>query len=262
MQKLLSYSPILLELFKTDLKIFRQTILDKCINVCIWVICTGVVFTFLLPAFGLDASYGAFMIAGLIATAGNFEVFPSVMHLVSDFENDRVISFYATLPMPTFLVFIRFFVYYAFNAMTMCALVIPVCKLVFWSSFDLAKVSIPKFMLAYLLVNLFYGAYTVWIASRVVSTQKIGNVWMRFVFPLWYLGAFQFSWAVLYKLFPAGAYLDLLNPMVYVQEIMRSALLGAEGYLPFFASAGMLTFFIVLFLSWGIVRLKKRLDFV
>jgi ABC-type polysaccharide/polyol phosphate export permease len=262
MLKLFSYTPILFELFKTDFKIFRQTILDKCINVCIWVICTGAVFTFLLPAFGLEASYGAFMIAGLIATAGNFEVFPSVMHLVSDFEGDRIVSFYATLPMPTFLVFIRFFVYYAFNAMTMCTLVLPVCKLVFWSSFDLDKVSIPKFMLAFLLVNTFYGAYTVWIASRVSTTQKIGNVWMRFVFPLWFLGAFQFSWMVLYDIFPVGAYLDLLNPMVYVQEIMRSALLGSEGYLPFLASACMLTFFIVFFLSWGIMRLKKRLDFV
>ncbi len=202
------------------------------------------------------------MIAGFIATAGLFEVFPSVMHLVSDFEGDRVISFYATLPMPTFLVFIRFFLYYAFNAMVMCAFVVPLCKLLFWSSLDLTKVSVPKFLMAFFLVNLFYGAYTVWIASRVVSTQKIGNVWMRFVFPLWFLGAYQFSWFGLYTLFPLFAYLDLLNPMVYIQEIMRSAILGSEGYLPFFASASMLTLFIVLFLSWGILRLKKRLDFV
>lgn len=262
MQKLLSYAPIVFELFKTDLIIFRQTILDKCINLCIWAACTGAVFTFLLPAFGLEASYGSFMIAGFIATAGLFEVFPSVMQLVSDFENDRVISFYATLPMPTFLVFIRFFFYYSFNAMTMCAFVVPLCKLLFWSSLDLSKISVLKFLIAFLLVNLFYGAYTVWIASRVTTTQKISNVWMRFVFPLWFLGAYQFPWFGLYKLFPMFAYLDLLNPMVYVQELMRSAILGAEGYLPFFASAGMLLFFIVLFLSWGILRLKKKLDFV
>jgi ABC-type polysaccharide/polyol phosphate export permease len=85
---------------------------------------------------------------------------------------------------------------------------------------------------------------------------------MRFVFPLWYLGAFQFSWAILYRIFPLGGILNLINPMVYVQESMRSALLGAEGYLPFWVSAGMLFFFIILFLWWGIVRLKKRLDFV
>jgi len=184
------------------------------------------------------------------------------MHLVSDFEGDRVVSFYATLPMPTYLVFIRFFVYYAFNAMTMCLFVLPICKGLFWSQLDLTRISIPKFLLAFLLVNLFYGAYTIWIASRVPTTQKIGNVWMRFVFPLWFLGAFQFSWKVLYSIFPLGACLNLLNPMVYVQEIMRSAILGAEGYLPFFASAGMLCFFICLFLAWGIARLKKRLDFV
>ncbi len=260
--KFFSYMPILIELFKTDYKIYRQTIVDKFFNLCIWTACTGAVFTFLLPAFGLSASYGPFMVAGLIATAGHFEVFPSVMHLVSDFEGDRVVSFYATLPMPTFLVFIRFFVYYAFNAMTMCLLVFPICKLLFWKELDLTLVSIPKLFIAFLLVNLFYGAYTVWIASRVPSTQKIGNVWLRFVFPLWYLGAFQFSWYVLYQIFPIGAYFDLLNPMVYVQEIMRSAILGSEGYLPFLASAGMLSFFIGFFLWWGIVRLKKQLDFV
>lgn len=260
--QLFTYMPIIIELFKTDFKVYKQTILDKCINLSIWIACTGGVYTFLLPAFGLEASYGAFMIASLIATAGMFEVFPSVMHLVSDFEGDRIISFYATLPMPTYLVFIRFFVYYAFNAMSMCLFVFPLCKLLFWSELDLTKIHIPKFVIAFLLVNFFYGAYTVWISSRVPSTQKIGNVWMRFVFPLWFLGAFQFSWAVLYRICPIGGLINLLNPMVYVQEIMRSALLGAEGYLPFMASTGMLSFFIITMLWWGIVRLKRRLDFV
>lgn len=262
MLKLFSYMPILIELFKTDYKIFRKTIVDKFVNLCIWVICTGAVYTFLLPAFGLESSYSAFMIVGLIATAGYFEIFPSVMHLVNDFEGDRIISFYATLPMPTFLVFVRFFLYYAFNAMVMCLFVVPVCKLMFWYQLDMTQVHIPKFIVAFFLVNLFYGAYTVWIASRVPTTQKIGNVWMRFVFPLWFLGAFQFSWQVLYEIFPIGGYLSLINPMVYVQEIMRSAFLGSEGYLPFLASTFMLLFFILLFLSWGILRLKKRLDFV
>lgn len=259
---LFKYMPILWQLLKMDLVIFKRTIKDKVINLFIWVFINVFVFGYLLPSFGLIESYSSFMIAGLAAAAGLFEVYPSVLKLVHDFEGDNITSYYATLPMPTYLVFIRQFIFYSFNAAAVSLLVLPVCKLVFWHKFDVSQFSFIKFGIIYILTNLFYGAFTLWLVSRTSNAEKIGNVWIRYVFPLWFLGGFQFSWYVLHKVVPMAAYINLLNPIVYVNEGSRAAIVGQEGYLSVWLCCGMLIIFIILGLTYSIKTLKKRLDLI
>jgi len=126
--------------------------------------------------------------------------------------------------------------------------------------FDLAAFSFFKFLLIFLLASLFYGAYTIFIVTRVSEMTQIGNVWMRFVYPLWFLGGYQFSWKSLQSLAPTLAYVNLLNPMIYIMEGTRAAVLGQEGYLNFWLCAGMITLFYAISVIAGIVLLKRRLD--
>ena len=91
---------------------------------------------------------------------------------------------------------------------------------------------------------------------------RLENAFMRIVYPLWFLGGFQFSWKVLHDCSPTLATLNLLNPYVYSMESMRAAALGQHDYLPFWYCIGALVLFTIMFASWGIIRLKKRLDFI
>ena len=259
---LFRYAPLLKSLLYTDYVIFKQMIVDKAIDLLIWVSTIAFVTGYLMPSFGVEITFGSFMVAGVCASSGLFEVFPSVMHQVSDFEGDRIISYYTTLPMPTSLVFVRMFLYYALSAMVLGSFILPVSKLILWNRFDLSNLHVPKFILAFVMVNFLYGALTVWTISRVKSAAKIGSVWMRFIYPMWYLGGFQFTWYVMHRFFPAFAYVNLLNPMSYVMEVIRGSILGAEGYINYWLCLMMLLFFIVFFMWHGIRRLKKQLDFI
>jgi len=183
-----SYITTLTALLETDYQIYKRTIKDKLINVFIWIITILLVTAFLLPAFGLERSYTIFTIAGLAASAGLFEIFASVTNLISDFEGNNITSFYLTLPVPSWLIFIRSMIFYSFNTATLGILVLPISKLLLWNYFDLSHVSIVKFAIIFMLTSVFYAAFTVWTTSRVMSIEKIGSVWMRFVYPLWFFG--------------------------------------------------------------------------
>jgi ABC-type multidrug transport system permease subunit len=215
-----------------------------------------------MPAFGLTTAYAGFLIASLTVSAGLFEVWSSVTNLVSDFDGDNITSYYLTLPMPSWLVFVEKMAYYTINTAIMGILVLPISKLLAWNLFDLSKFDLFKFFLLFMLANVFYAAFTLWITSKVANLTKIGTVWMRFVYPLWFLGGFQFSWEVLHTTSPILAYVSLANPLLYVMEGARASILGQEGSLNFWLCAGMLAFFTCL-CSWqGISQLKKRLDFI
>ncbi|MEX0939855.1 MAG: ABC transporter permease [Candidatus Babeliales bacterium] len=258
---ILSYCNTLYYLLLTDLKIFKRTIQDKIIDLLIWIVTVVLVTAYLMPAFGLEQSYSSFMIASLTASAGLFEMYTGVTNLITDFEGNNITSFYLILPIPTWLVFIRNILFYAFNNAVLGILVLPISKLLLWHQFDLSQFSLVKFLIIFSLTNIFYATFTIWITSRISSIEQIGSVWMRFVYPLWYLGGFQYSWQVLYNFNYFLGYLSLINPMIYIMEGTRATILGQEGSLPFWLCAFFLGLASIIFGWHGIIKMKRKLDF-
>lgn len=250
------------ELLKTDLMLFKRTFTDKIINLFIWIITVLGVNAYIMPTFGLTIEYGGFMLASILACSGLFEVTPSVSQIISDLEGDRVIDYKLTLPVPSWLIFIESLINYALSAAAMSILILPIGKLILWNMFSLSSVNIVQFVVMFVLFNLFYGALTLWQASFVKDMASIENAWMRCIYPMWFLGCFQFSWDSLYRVSPILAYADLLNPMTYIAEGTRIAILGTPSTLNFGVCALMSLLFCILGTVHGIKRLQKRLDFV
>jgi ABC-2 type transport system permease protein len=257
-----AYFSVLQALLYTDFLLFKRIVGTRITDLSIEVVTVVGVFGYLLPAFGLENAYGSFMIAGMCATAGMFEVFPSIMNLAADFEGDRIVSYYSTLPIPTSFVFIRLFLTYSLSAMVMALWVVPVSKLVLWNQFSLSAIHVPKFLLAVIFISLLYGALILWVTSFVRSMETINSVWMRFIYPMWFLGGYQFSWYVLNGFAPKLSYINLLNPFTYVMEMIRSSMLGQEGYINFWLCLVALSLFTLFFMWHGIKRLKTKLDFI
>jgi hypothetical protein len=250
------------QLLITDFTIFKQVVWDKLFNFMIWVSATLLVTTYLLPQFGLSTVFASFLLASAAASGGLFEVFPSTVNLVSDFEGDNVTAYYLTLPINATLLWIRSLLYYAISSATLSIFVLPVGKLLLQDRFSFEHVQIIPFACMFILANLFYGSLTLWLASKVQNMTKIGNVWMRFIFPLWFLGGYQFTWYSLHKVFPMLAYLNLLNPMIYITEGFRGALLEPNNYLRLPVCIGMTALFCLLTAYVGINKLRERLDFI
>lgn len=88
------------------------------------------------------------------------------------------------------------------------------------------------------------------------------TVWMRFVFPLWYFGGFNFAWKSLYNKAAGLAYVDLLNPVVYITEGLRGAFLRSSEYINPYVCLFVICCFAIFFGFLGVYRLKRHLDFV
>jgi hypothetical protein len=220
---IVSYSQIFKELLKADLLTIKPLVVDKLIDLFIWIATLVAVNTYVMPYFGLSTSYGVFILASSCASAGLFEVFPAIMQFVSDLEGERIIDYYLTLPIPSLLIFIRAIIYYAINAGLMGIMVLPMGKLLLWNLLDMQNINWLQYGLIFLASNFFYGALIIWTTSFVKNIMRIGSVWMRFIYPLWFLGCFQFSWQSLHNASPTLAYINLLNPMTYAAEGYRAA---------------------------------------
>lgn len=262
MQKV-SYFNVCKNLIAIDLIIFKQMFIDKFIDLSIWVVLTTLVTAYIMPYFGLAADFGVFQLGGIIAAAGLFEMGNSnVVDLVSDFEGDRVISFDLTLAIPSWLALASKVAYYFIIYTILALLMLPIGKLCLWNQFDLLSINYPKLILAIFAINFFYASFALWITSRVPNMAKMGQVWMRFIFPMWFLGGFQFSWMASYKTIPSFALANLINPMIYITEAVRVALLGQEGFINFWLCLLAIVFFAAVSFYFGITSLKKRLDFI
>jgi ABC-type polysaccharide/polyol phosphate export permease len=126
--------------------------------------------------------------------------------------------------------------------------------------FSFSFVAVLKFLLLHALANIFYGFFCLYTAGLSPNPSYITTIRSRFIFPLWNLGCANFSWNMLYNVWPVGAYINLLNPMTYILEGLRSTLLPEFNSLNYWICVSSTLFFIFLFGYLSLKRLKKRLD--
>lgn len=246
-------------LVQRDMAVFWPTWKDRFINALIWSSLMISVFEYIMPKMGLKG-LGQFMACGAIASWGFFEVTENIAKFIADLEGERSISYYLTLPVPQWVVFARLAVTNALQAMFISVLFLPLFKLLLRDAFMLTHLSIIKFLAIFIMIHLFYGFFSLYIAARMSSLNELGNVWLRIVYPLWWLGCFQFSWKALQEISPRLAQVDLLNPIVYGMEGIRASIMGQADFLNIWVCCGMLVLFTGCAGVIGIRRLKKRLD--
>jgi len=253
---------IFFKLLWTRLLIVRHQLLAKLINIQIWSVCTLVIFGHVIQAFGLAGDFGIFQLASIIATAGLFENYGNIATIIMDFAGEQSIGYYLTLPATPSVVLFSTACAYACVGTFLSLSMILLGKIVFYSSLNLASIAWIKLLVITVLANLFYGILAQAIAAHVGTVAKIGNVWSRFIFPLWFLGGFQFSWAAIHKVCAPLAYVLLANPITYIMEGTRAAVLGQQDFFSWWTCMAMLSIFTLG--SWLIAynRMQKRLDFV
>lgn len=257
-----SYWHVVKEMVKTDLSIFKTFVVKKWVDMFIWIITMTLVYAYIMPLFGLAESYGGFMVASMCSTAGLFQAFAYMAEMVDDFEEKKTFQYYFTLPIPSWLVFVRLVIYYTITFVILGSLVLPVGRILLWNSFSLEHVHWGKFVLITFVIDLFYATFALWVTSFIYSLLNFDSVWMRVVYPLWFLGCFQFSWKALHVVSPVLSYIDLLNPITYISEATRASILGQEGSLNFWYCVIALLIFTVFCFLHALKRLKRRLDFV
>ncbi len=256
------YFNICKNLILSDLLVFKQAYMNKLIDVSIWIVLTTLVTGYIMPYFGLTDTFGVFQFGSLIAAVGLFELYASAVDLLVDFQGDRVIDYTLTLPIPSWLAIVTKAACYAVVYLTLTISILPLGKLLLWNKLDLLTINYFQLVLTLIFQSIFYACFTIWVSSVIENMSKLGSVWARFIFPMWFMGGFQFSWISLYHAVPIVAWINLINPMIYITEGTRAAILGQADYLNFWICMLMIVIFSALCLARGMQNLKKRLDFV
>lgn len=253
---------ILKQLIRVKFTDVRTVLLDRLINFYIWAGCTMLVSGYLMKAFGLSNDFGPFLIGGMIAAVALFEVNVNVINFVADLDGDHTIAYYLTLSTHTVTVLCSHIFYYATIGTILGVAVLPLAKIILYDRLNLFAIAWPKLLFFIILINLFCATITLWLSALIGSMKKIGVLWTRIICPLWLLGGFQFSWISVHSVAPKLSYILLLNPVIYMSEGIRAALLNKNDTIPFWICC------VVLFGIWvGIAflaykALKKQLDFV
>ena len=260
------YAQTIRALVWSDLIVFKQEIGHKIIDNYIHVAANLLVMGYILPQFGLNADFGIFILASLISSTALFDSYPLVANLVSDITGEKKITYDLLLPILSWLVFVRMIITSAIQNTILCCAVLPFGALFFAHKIDLASISYISLFCMIIVCSIFAGSFGIVTASLIQNMQRLSRVWVRFLFPLWYFGGFQFSFTSLKATFPHAAYVNLLNPILYCTEGLRDAILGTAGpqgpYIAAIICIPVLVFFTILCTWMSVIRFKKRLDFV
>ncbi|MBM3893914.1 hypothetical protein FJ365_05990 [Candidatus Dependentiae bacterium] len=227
-----AYWSVLGHMLYADLLTFKPMMKTKLIDVFIYTSITIVVMGYLLTSFGLRPDFGIFTAATLVGSVAMFEIYPRAAGVVMDLTGNKVITYDLTLPLPSWLAITRIGITTALQSLFISLFTLPIGLLFVYNQFDATHFSVMWFILLLIMGNIFFGFFSLFLSSFVQNIQQLGSCWMRIIFPLWTLGGFQFTWAVLFAKSKWLAYLVLLNPCLYAQEGMRSAILGQAENIP------------------------------
>ncbi len=253
---------IALWLLWCDVRLFLKDWCNNALNSIFWPLVLIGVNGYVLPAMGMPADYGAFMTISMLIIIASFTAWMSATVLAADFETTRSIGYELSLPLPYWLVYTKIIVHFALKTGLFSLVALVVGKLILLDGFDLSRLNILKFIGVYALSCLFFGTFAVWAASSAGAVEKLTNLELRLVGPLFYVCGFSASWQTLHCIAPALGKAMLCTPWIYAYEGTRSAILGSAGNLNYWACCGMLLFFTLLFGLHGLWLFKKRLDCV
>jgi ABC-2 type transport system permease protein len=251
---------IFLQLLRRDFLLLRQEFWGNLINVLFWLVPNIFVFIYILPGLAVDASYGIFVLTGVIAAQGLFTAISTIPGLLADIEDNHAIYYYLSLPIPQWLLLVRYALNFAIGAFMMSVFLLPACMLLLCKTFDFAAFSLFKYLIFFLTLQLFFGFFTLLVAAYTKNMVQYERAWVRVVWPLVFLGGYQFSWQTLKTQLPWLAYGVLLNPLTYCLEGFRAAVLGQTGFINFWICFGLISFFTVISALIGIKKLMRRLD--
>jgi len=255
-----SYIRIYLALMHRDLLIFMHSYPDYFVNITLWIIFDVGVFAYIMPYFGLQGNFGTMILASVIASLGIFEAMYNAESFVADLDSERQITYDLALPIPSLVVFLQRASLYSTRMIFLSFFVLPIGKLLFWHKIDLSHFSLGYFLIVFVVAHCLYGFLALWLISFLKNIDSMRNIWIRLIMPLWVLGGYQFSWQAMHNIAPWLGYAMLANPIIYVTEAFRTAIMGQTGYINFWYCIMAMCIFSVFFAIRGTQLLKKRLD--
>lgn len=250
---------ILIQLLYRDWYIFKQVYYHR-VRMCLyWLLLVVFTTKMFLPAMGLP-NFGPFILISSVVSYGFFITMQNTIGLIEDITGNQAILYELSLPIPQWMIFLKFALTNMIQSFIISITLLPFGLLVLMDTNPFPDFSLIKFIIIFVCSSIFYGSFSLIFSAMLKNMYQIDNVWLRIIFPMWYLGCWQFPWKVLYAISPTLAYIDLLNPLTLIMEAGRSATIDSAGSLPFYSSCITILLYAAIAGYVGIYWMKKRLD--
>ena len=246
-------------LMRTDLKLLLAQLKDKAIDAMIWGGMTLVVMAHVMPALGLK-NFGLFQAATIFVGVVGFEIYNQLFLLVMNIEHRKHLFYLFTLPVPVWVVFFQKVLFYTINGLILSLLMIPLSKLILWNQMDLTTIAWGYLFLTLVVTCFFFSCFLLLLLSYAQKAEQVEHLFMRLMFPLWFLGGFQFAWKTVYDMNHYAGYIGLISPHTYAHEAARVAVLGQNDFIPFWICITVLLVGSVVFGLIGYRGVKRKLD--
>lgn len=177
----------------------------------------------------VSADYGAIMLPGLLALNAMFGALQSVAFpLVFEFSFSREIEDRLLAPMPIPLVAVEKMVFAALRGLLASLLMVPIGLLMVDVSWPASGLPAALLMIV---LGAVLGATTGMVIGTSVPPRRINVLFAVIFTPLLFTGSVQYPWLTLADL-RWFQVLSALNPLTYVSEGIRAALVPEVPHLP------------------------------
>lgn len=179
--------------------------------------------------------------------------------LLFDFEHERFIDYQISILRPK-LVILEHIVFSSLFCFVVMLPFFPVAKLILQNSFDSSHASWPQAFLILYLGSLCCCAYHFLAICVMKGPSSIISLWMRINIPMLILGGLLVPLHVIQKFSPHLSSIVYLNPIIYLTEGLRAAILGTPEFLPVSICAAVLFGFSVVFILLTFYFFRKKTD--
>lgn len=187
--------------------------------------------------------------------------FTMSVKLLFDFKQNRFIDYQISLLHPRLVVLEHILFYSLFSCLVMLPF-FPITKLFLQSSFLTTHTSWPQVALILYLGSLCLSAYHFLAVTVMKGPLSITTLWMRINIPMLIMGGFWVPLHIIKQSVPILSSIAYLNPLIYLTEGLRSAILNSPEFLPVWICASALLGFSVFFTLLSFYFFKKKTDHI
>lgn len=187
--------------------------------------------------------------------------FTLAVKLLFDFEQTRFIDYQITQLHPKLVILEKLLFYSLFTCIVMIPF-FPVTKLLLGKSFNITHASWPQTILILYLGSLCCSGFQLLATTIMKNSGSIISLWMRLIIPMVIMGGFWVPLHIMQQSLPIFSYIAYINPIMYLTEGLRAAILGTPEFLPVWLCACALSGFSILFTLLTFYFFKKKTDHI
>jgi len=182
-------------------------------------------------------------------------------HMLFDLLNDRFTEYQISI-LPGRLFIIKEILFASLWSFLLVIPFFPLAKFLLGSIFVTSHISwVSVYALLYL-AALCCSAYHCLAVCIMNKAEETRHFWMRVNLPLFALGGFWVPWHIMNSFSPWLGTILFANPIIYITEGLRQAVIGGSQFLSITTCVIMLSFYICIFTVLSFYFFRKKIDYV